>query len=372
MLVFAIGADAQPAVNAPVRPGPLSAVLSSAVILLCLACLALWLRAVRAECQLTAARAKHDGFIAGLVFSSTPDASARWCTCGCWLGPPRAQRDLCAQAVPFQAGTGAWPIYAAPVVAPEPDGVPAPPAGNTWRHRWTYLCVAGLCVFVFWLGVGLLSLGAYVCSPSRRRSALQVRRRVITARPLPTAKRPLSVCRFVPPPPSLALLGEGGDVSKDNVDCSAPPCGTHAPMLSDQEFGRLAKAGVVPHPRSWGDTSFERGLHAHLAGRARELRPDTVGERQRRTDPDWIRFDHECATTDWPHWNIEKGEVVVINGLVTRPDLEFAVAKVTGLCYRSKRIGVHIAKSDEKMLVLIEKLTPTEDGDVSYIADIMP
>ena len=131
-------------------------------------------------------------------------------------------------------------------------------------------------------------------------------------------------------------------------------------MLSEQEFGRLVKAGVAPHPRSWGDTSAERALHAHLAGFARDLRPDTFGERARRTDPAWVRFDQDCAETEWPHWDIVVGEAVVINGLVSRPDLEFAKARVTCLCHRTRRVGVCTEVSGEKMLLVIEKLTPID------------
>ena len=62
----------------------------------------------------------------------------------------------------------------------------------------------------------------------------------------------------------------------------------------------------------------------------------------------------------WPIWDIQFEERVQLNGLVTRPDLEFVVAHVAGLCYRTKRVGVRLADGTT-IYVLIDRLIPLDD-----------
>ena len=60
---------------------------------------------------------------------------------------------------------------------------------------------------------------------------------------------------------------------------------------------------------------------------------------------------------------MQLGEAVPVNGLASRPDLDFQTAKVLGVCFRTKRIGIEIDASKERMNVLIERLTPQDDVD---------
>ena len=59
-------------------------------------------------------------------------------------------------------------------------------------------------------------------------------------------------------------------------------------------------------------------------------------------------------------WDIRLEERVQLNGLATRPDLEFAVAHVSGLCFQTKRVGVRL-DDGKTIYVLIERLTPIDD-----------
>ena len=46
----------------------------------------------------------------------------------------------------------------------------------------------------------------------------------------------------------------------------------------------------------------------------------------------------------------------------SRPDLEGTCAEVTGLCYKTKRVGIQV-QGGARIFVLIEKLTPLADDE---------
>ena len=150
-----------------------------------------------------------EGFKEG---GSVRDAPGRWCTCGCWLGPPRAQRDVRAQAVPFQAGTGAWPIYAAPVVAPQPDADGAPAFG------WAACVSVALIVVLFWAAAAVLSVIRYMLSPS---AVVRIGRGTrMRARAMSMARRPAGLeCAFGLPP---GLCLNDGARGHGNASSTAP------------------------------------------------------------------------------------------------------------------------------------------------------
>ena len=134
-------------------------------------------------------------------------------------------------------------------------------------------------------------------------------------------------------------------------------------MLSVTEHGRLVKAGSIPHPQSWSDTTEDQKRFAHLASFAREkLRPYTTAEHHRSNNPEWVAYDAARDATRWPEWDVQPGDAVTVNGLASRPDLEDHTAKVVGVCSRTKRIGIEIDASKERMSV-IERLTQHDDVD---------
>ena len=133
-------------------------------------------------------------------------------------------------------------------------------------------------------------------------------------------------------------------------------------MLTACEHGRLVKAGAIPHPVSWSGTLSDQLKYAHLAQYARDkLRPYTTAEHHRQTDAEWVAYDTAKDATRWPDWDVVTGEAVVVNGLASRPDLEAHTATVVGVCYKTKRIGIQLDGSKERISVLIERLTPIDD-----------
>ena len=74
-----------------------------------------------------------------------------------------------------------------------------------------------------------------------------------------------------------------------------------------------------------------------------------------------MAYDAAKEATRWPDWEIKLGETVTVNGLASRPDLEYHTAKVVGVCFRTKRIGIELDVSKERMNGPIERLTPHDD-----------
>ena len=141
------------------------------------------------------------------------------------------------------------------------------------------------------------------------------------------------------------------------------------PMLSVTEHGRLVKAGTIPHPRSWSDATQDQMQYAHLARFAREkLRPYTTAEQNRQTNAEWVAYDAAKEATRWPDWEIKLGETVTVNGLASRPDLEYHTAKVVGVCFKTKRIWIKLDLSTERMNVLIERLAPHDDDQLVLLS----
>ena len=91
-----------------------------------------------------------------------------------------------------------------------------------------------------------------------------------------------------------------------------------------------------------------------------QLRPETLDEVRNRSNPHIANQLAELDASRWPHWDIQLEERVQINGLKTRPDLEHAEARVVGLCFKTKRIGVRLIDG-ATMMVLNDRLTPLED-----------
>ena len=328
----------------------------------------------------------------------------RFCTCGCLLGP-----SLSAEAVPFQCGRGAWPIYDAPAAVPGPGAAVEPHAQLPLPPVYAAACwaVAALMVLIFWATMGLIALASYALSPSiirRKQAGSRSRARaaawkapplVVCARPLPASKRPAKLATYCEPPPGLSIMGstEEYDAFDDdgrllprvdlvdgaNAELAGlgnvepppwppPPPPPYTPMLTEGEFSRLVRNNVVAPPVSWGNTLQERIRHAGLAMRARKLTPLTVAEVEARAN---IHVMNERAYVDtfaWPQWNVAVGSFVQVNGLVSRRDLEGRVFKVTGLCQSTQRIGI-LLDGGGVIYVRIERLSPAAAPESAAILD---
>ena len=98
--------------------------------------------------------------------------------------------------------------------------------------------------------------------------------------------------------------------------------------------------------------------YASLAHIARSLGPDTFNQRA-------VDAAAPDPSSRWPHCGVEVGHDVIVRGLKTRRDLDGASAVVVGLCFMTKRIVIQLV-SGEKMMVLVERLTPLPDSPDHY------
>ena len=423
MLTALPGCAAQPDQPAGIAQGDVARDQLQAFVLGFLCCLVTvaagcWRSSWIASCRASAAEARFEGacsrddvgerreirLASALEEKDARRFGARFCTCGCLLGPA-----LSAEAVPFQRGRGAWPIYEAPDVAPGPGAAVEPPAQlpRLPAYAVASCAVAALMVLLFWAAEGLIALASYALSPSivrRKQAGSRSRARaavwkvpppVVCARPLPASKRPVKLAMYCEPPPGLSIIGstEQFDAFDDdgrllprcdlqdiaNAELEVlgdveppywppPPPAPYTPMLTEGEFSRLVRNNLVAPPVSWGNTTQERILHAGLAMRARKLTPLTVAEVEARAN---IHVMNERAYVDtfaWPQWNVAVGSFVQVNGLVSRRDLEGRVFKVTGLCQSTQRIGI-LLDGGGVIYVRIERLSPAAAPESAAILD---
>ena len=423
MLTALPGCAAQPDQPAGIAQGDVARDQLLAFVLGFLCCLVTvaagcWRSSWIASCRASAAEARFEGacsrddvgerreirLASALEEKDARRFGARFCTCGCLLGPA-----LSAEAVPFQRGRGAWPIYEAPDVAPGPGAAVEPPAQlpRLPAYAVASCAVAALMVLLFWAAEGLIALASYALSPSivrRKQAGSRSRARaavwkvpppVVCARPLPASKRPVKLATYCEPPPGLSIIGstEQFDAFDDdgrllprcdlqdiaNAELEVlgdveppywppPPPAPYTPMLTEGEFSRLVRNNLVAPPVSWVNTTQERILHAGLAMRARKLTPLTVAEVEARAN---IHVMNERAYVDtfaWPQWNVAVGSFVQVNGLVSRRDLEGRVFKVTGLCRSTQRIGI-LLDGGGVIYVRIERLSPAAAPESAAILD---
>ena len=140
-------------------------------------------------------------------------------------------------------------------------------------------------------------------------------------------------------------------------------------MLSECEFGRLVRHGIVEHPVSWNDTAADRRLHAGLALQARHLKPLTIAETAAQANVHVMNERAYANSVLCPEWDIALNELVRVSGLATRPDLEGCVCRVAGLDHKTKRVGIRL-DNGSVIYVLLERLPPCDiaegDGGIAY------
>ena len=105
---------------------------------------------------------------------------------------------------------------------------------------------------------------------------------------------------------------------------------------------------------------------ADLAQEARLLRPHTLKEDVIRKNVHLVNERDEWDRLPWPCFGVFVGDLVQLNGLVSRPDLEASTAVVADIEFRTRRIGVRLAADGALIYVLQERITPlarTATGD---------
>ena len=177
---------------------------------------------------------------------------ARWCTCGCLLGSLPAQ--LSKQAVAFQPGVGAWPIYPG-----DTDGGDLPQRRPPEQHSGAHGLVAyvvGLMLAVAFFGaVVFFRTTAYCLSPSVMKSGCCTRRRrVARAKALPKARRPVGLACVFDPPPGLCVVDDRAR-SYGNASSTAPSAGSIEDVGSDDVGVDVTGAATGPVTCSDGSES---------------------------------------------------------------------------------------------------------------------
>ena len=97
---------------------------------------------------------------------------------------------------------------------------------------------------------------------------------------------------------------------------------------------------------------------ADLAQEARLLRPHTLKEDVIRKNVHLVNERDEWDRLPWPCFGVFVGDLVQLNGLASRPDLESTTAVVADIEFRTRRIGVRLAADGALIYVVQERITP--------------